>query len=313
MAGGIQIEGLEDVPTSMLAVPYVKLVQGNSEAILADGKAEAAKGNTVVFDQNTAAERPEIDLALLDDTSSKVKKKNGKLLASYTNAVSKIPADKKTTISGKGLLNVLSGKVDENYIIPEDIANFNESLASSTPRSLKELIVNMETMSTIGLLESLLASQNITLQGARDLVKKRKKELNNRLDITDKVLQVTGSDPIAVEYEMNGKRLPGIVKSNNGIEIEIVPFQPNITIEDLFKQSEIVKFSSKEVPFNVFPVSTQKPVTVDPEVKTQSDAANQQNVNDFANNSEALKQAMEDDTKTASDFGNDFLDSIKCI
>ena len=274
---------------------------------------EAAKGYTVVFDQNAAAERPEIDLALIDNTSVKVKKKNGALNKSYSDAIAKIPANKKTEISGKGLLNVLSGKLNENYVIPEDIANFNESLASSTPRSLKELVVNMETLSKLGLLESVLASQNITLQGARNLVFKRRKELAGRLDITDTVLQVIGSTPIAVEYEMNGKRLPGIVKSNNGIEIEIVPFQPNIPMEDLFKQSEIVKFSSKEVPFNVFIVSTQKPVTVDPEVKAQSDAANQQNVNDFANNSEALKQAMESDERTSSEFGNDFLDRIKCI
>jgi len=56
MAGGIEIEGLEDVPTSMLAVPYVKLVQGNSEAILADGKAEAAKGTFYFTDIKEAVE-----------------------------------------------------------------------------------------------------------------------------------------------------------------------------------------------------------------------------------------------------------------
>jgi hypothetical protein len=167
-------------------------------------------------------------------------------------------------------------------------------------------------MSKLGMLESLLASQNVTVEGARTLVAQRQKELKNRLDITDAVLQVSGTDPVVVEYEQDGKRKEGIVKSNNGIELEIVPFQPNMTMEDLYKQSEIVKFSSKEVPFNVFPISTQKPVTVDPEVKNQSDNANTQNGQDFANNAEILKQAMANNTASASEVGNTFLDSIKC-
>ncbi len=274
-------------------------------------RAAADKGYTVVFDQNAAAKMPEIDIAFIDNTSLMVIKGN-KLVKSYADAVEGIPAAKKANITGKGLLNILSGRLDEGYVIPNSVSNFNEAIVNSTPRSLKELILDMSTMSKLGMLESLLASQNVTVEGARTLVAQRQKELKNRLDITDAVLQVSGTDPVVVEYEQDGKRKEGIVKSNNGIELEIVPFQPNMTMEDLYKQSEIVKFSSKEVPFNVFPISTQKPVTVDPEVKNQSDNANTQNGQDFANNAEILKQAMANNTASASEVGNTFLDSIKC-
>jgi hypothetical protein len=276
-------------------------------------QAEAAKGYTVVFDQNEVAGRPEVDMLLLDNKSSKVLKKDGKLNKSYETAIGKANKSKVSTITGKGLINVLAGKINEAYNIPQDVANLMETLSKPTPRKVKELIVNMETLSKLGLLESLLASQNITMDGARTLVNKARASMKGRLDITDSVLQVMGTDPIVVEYEIeDGKRLTGVIKSNNGIELEIVPFQPNMSMEDLFKQTEITKFNSDAVPTNVFPVSTQKSVTVDPEVKTQSDAVNKQSSDSFANNSEALKQAMESDDKSAADYGKNFLDEINC-
>lgn len=45
----LDIQGLEDVPSSMLAVPFVKLVQSNSEAVLQNGE-EAKKGSYYFYD-----------------------------------------------------------------------------------------------------------------------------------------------------------------------------------------------------------------------------------------------------------------------
>lgn len=55
---GINIEGLQDVPSSVIPVPFVRLVQGQSRNItLTDGKSEAPEGSFYFNDIQQAYER----------------------------------------------------------------------------------------------------------------------------------------------------------------------------------------------------------------------------------------------------------------
>src|SRR5882672_1728676 len=57
ISGGFNIEGLEDVPSSVIPVPFVRLVQGQSKNIKLENGSEATEGTFYFSDLRRSFER----------------------------------------------------------------------------------------------------------------------------------------------------------------------------------------------------------------------------------------------------------------
>ena len=275
------------------------------------GKARevANSGKTVVFDNLDAARSPEIDIALIDANSDIAMTDSGK--SNMLKAEGQISKAKTRVISGKGLVNVLKGSISEEYYVSSDITNFKNALSVATRNTLTSMDIELRNLATLGVLESILAKQGLTIEEARSLFAQKKAELKNKVDISD--LVVDPNNPTIVTYISGEDMSTGVVILNDGMTVTIAKYSGNETFNDLLNNAEHTTFTAGSVPNVIVPSKAQAAVSVDISVKNQSDNIMNDAKDNMPSSADTLKKAIEaNKNKSVSAVVNEFISIINC-
>ena len=125
-------------------------------------------------------------------------------------------------------------------------------------------------------------------------------------------------DVMMYTTQLGGKRVPGMIIKKDNSNISIAPIVlneqggTNQSLNDLFNSSEITTFTAGQMHDFIFPMAKEAaPITPDPDVKAQSDAATEEVKSTPTELTQRLKDNIEN-TKNQSveDTVNDFLDGL---
>jgi len=280
---------------------------------MAQARELAKQGLTVVFDNNEAASSNQVDIAFVSDTTDLIDDYTETGKDNYKNAVAGIGRSKVIpTPSGKGILDILQGKATTGPQVSSAMLDLKNSIFIANKSELEAINTELKGLRSRGLLDPILQQQNLTADQVREALAKRKELLKDVLEINE----ISVGDIVQVNLTVS--RFPGMViaKTEDGITVAKIILNenggPTQSKDDLFNSKEISTFTAKQIPNIISPMAKEvTPVTPDPDVKAQSDAANNEVKSTPTEVSQRLKDNMEN-TKNQSvdDTVNEFLEGL---
>ena len=280
---------------------------------MAQARELAKQGLTVVFDNNEAASSNQVDIAFVSDTTdiiddyTETGKNNYKYAVAALGRTKVIP-----TPSGKGILDILQGKATPGPQVSSAMLDIKNSIFIANKSELDSINTELKGLRSRGLLDPILQQQNLTADQVEEALAKRKEQFKDVLEIND----ISVGDIVQVNLTVS--RFPGMVIAKTEDEITVAKIilnengGPTQSKDDLFNSKEISTFTAKQIPNIISPMAKEvTPVTPDPDVKAQSDAANNEVKSTPTEVSQRLKDNMEN-TKNQSveDTVNDFLEGL---
>jgi hypothetical protein len=280
----------------------------------------ADQGLTVVFDNNDAAASNKVDIAFVSDTTDLIDTYQDAGKENYKKAVSAINSTKVIpTPSGKGIVDILQGKatsgVQVSKAVSKAIQDLKNSIYIANKVELNSINTELKSLRSLGVLDAILKEQNITADQVREALAKRKEILKDVLDIND----ISVGDVVMFTKQLGSQeRFPGMIIKKDNSNISIAPITlndqggTNESLNDLFNSPEVSTFTARQIYDFIFPMAKEAtPVTPDPDVKTQSDAAQEEVKSTPSELAQRLKDNIEN-TKNQSveDTVNDFLDGL---
>lgn len=281
---------------------------------MAEAKKLADQGVTVVFDNNEAAASNKVDFAFVGETDLTANS-TPQAKANIERAVNGVSPTKVLPLSGaKNILDILQGKVQMGVQQSKAMSNIRSSIYTANKLELAAIKAELNSLKSLGLLPGILQQQNATSDQVREDIAKREELLKDRLDIND----LSVEDIVMYTEQKGGKTVPGMIVKKNSSEVSVVPIslneegETNESLNDLFNKSEVSTFTSTQLHDFIFPMAKEEtPVTPDPDVKAQSDAATQEAKSTPAEQGQRLKDNINaDPNKTAKDAVNEFLDGL---
>ena len=276
----------------------------------------ADQGLTVVFDNNDAAASNKVDIAFVSDTTDLIDTYQDAGKENYKKAVSAINSTKVIpTPSGKGIVDILQGKATSSIQVSKAIQDLKNSIYIANKVELKSINTELKSLQSLGVLDAILKKQNITADQVREALAKRKEILKDVLDIND----INIGDVVMFTKQLGSQeRFPGMIIKKDNSNISIAPISlndqggTNESLNDLFNSPEVSTFTARQIYDFIFPMAKEAtPVTPDPDVKTQSDAANEEVKSTPSELAQRLKDNIENTkNQSVNDTVNDFLDGL---
>jgi hypothetical protein len=292
----------------------IKAVLTNAwSKVMAEARTQADQGATVVFDNNDAAASNKVDIAFVGETDITQKfTKSGRY--KYETALKALnKAIIKDMPSGKSIVDILQGNAEPDIQVSKAVQELAVSLFQATKAEFEAIKIQLDTLKSLGVLDSVLQKQNLTADAVEKMMATKEQKLKELLDIDD----INVGD--VVEFNEKGTNFPGMVIAKVGGKVTVAKVilnengVPTQSKDDLFNSKEISTFTAREVPYNIFPMADQKPVVPTPDVKAQTDAAMQNQTDNQGDNIAQLNEDLEaNKDKSAGDVLNDFLNNINC-
>jgi hypothetical protein len=276
----------------------------------------ANQGLTVVFDSNDAATSNKIDIAFVSDTTDIIDSYTDTGKDIYRRAINAINSTKAIpTPSGKSIVDILQGKVTSEIQTSKAIQDLKNSIYTANKAELNSINTELKGLRSRGVLNAILKEQKLTEDEVREALNKRRELLKNVLDMDD----LNVGDVVLFTKQLGSQeRFPGMIIKKDNAKLSIAQITindqggANESLNDLFNSSEVSTFTARQVYDFIFPMAKEvTPVTPDPDVKAQSDAANNEVKSTPTEVSQRLKDNMEN-TKNQSvdDTVNDFLEGL---
>ncbi len=292
----------------------IKSIQnGILDKVIAKARELADAGATVIFDNNAIAASDKVDIAFVSPTTDLVSV-YGKT-SYYRDAIKGISKNKIIRKPlGKSIVDIITGVVTPDIQISNAFNNLIASIETAAKNKLNAITTEIESLKRLDIYDAILQDVGLTSAQVEEALSKRKDQLQNTLDISD--LNVNGI--VMYKKQADGEVIPGMVIKKDDTGVTIAPISlneegnTNESLSDLFSRSEVSTFTEEQVPDFIFPMAKEEtPVTPDPDVKAQSDAANQEVKSTPAEVAQRLKDNIEN-TKDQSvdDTVNDFLDGL---
>ena len=303
-----------EVPTGLSSTLNYVMANIVWDKTMAEARKLADQGLTVVFDNNDAAASNKVDIAFVGDTDITAKSTD-QAKANRERAVAGISSTKvMPTPSGKSILDILQGKVEPGIQKSKAVQQLGNSIFTANKLELIAIKAEVDGLELLGVLDAVLKEQNLTSDQVREALAKREEILKDLLDIND----VNVSDVVMYTKQLGGNKIPGMIIKKDNSKISIVPITlneqggTNQSLNDLFNSSEITTFTARQINDFVFPMAKEEaPVTPDPDVKAQSDAAQEEVKSTPAEVAQRLKDNMEKNKdQSVEDVVNDVLDGL---
>lgn len=305
----------KDVPTGLSSTLNYVMSNIVWDKTMTQARELADQGLTVVFDNNDAAASNKVDIAFIGETDITAKSTD-QAKANRERAIAGIASTKVIpTPSGKSIIDILEGKAESDIQTSRAIQELKNSIYTANKSELRSIKDELNSLNSLGVLDAILKQQNLTSAQVRDAIAKREEVLKDVLDIND----ISVGEVVMYTKQLGSQeRFPGMIIKKDNSKISIAPITvneeggANESLNDLFNSSEVSTFTARQVPDFIFPMAKEEtPVTPDPDVKAQSDAANQEVKSTPAEVAQRLKDSIEN-TKDQSvdDTVNDFLDGL---
>jgi hypothetical protein len=287
---------------------------------MAKARELANQGLTVVFDNNDAAASNKVDIAFVSDTTDLIDTYQDAGKENYKKAVSAINSTKVIpTPSGKGIVDILQGKATSGVQISKAVSkamlDLKNSIYIANKVELNSINTELKSLRSLGVLDAILKEQNITADQVREALAKRKEILKDVLDIND----ISVGDVVMFTKQLGSQeRFPGMIIKKDNSNISIAPISlndqggTNESLNDLFNSPEVSTFTARQIYDFIFPMAKEAtPVTPDPDVKTQSDAAQEEVKSTPSELAQRLKDNIEyTNNQSVEDTVNDFIDVL---
>ena len=281
---------------------------------MAEARKLADQGLTVVFDNNEAAASNKVDIAFVGDTDLTAKSTE-QAKANRERAVAGISSTKVIpTPSAQSILDILQGKAKSGVQTSKAMQQLRNYIYIANKFELGSIKIELNKLSANGVLDAILQEQNLTRTQLREALAKREELIKDQMSIDD----INVGDVMMYTTQLGGKRVPGMIIKKDNSNISIVPIVlneqggTNQSLNDLFNSSEITTFTAGQMHDFIFPMAKEAaPITPDPDVKAQSDAATEEVKSTPTELTQRLKDNIEN-TKNQSveDTVNDFLDGL---
>lgn len=292
----------------------IKSIQnGILDKVIAKARELANAGATVIFDNNAVAASDKVDIAFVSPTTDLVSV-YGKA-SYYRDAIKGISKNKIIRKPlGKSIVDIITGVVTPDIQISDAFNNLIASIETAAKNKLNAIATEIESLKRLDIYDAILQDVGLTSAQVEEALSKRKDQLQNTLDISD----LSVNDVVMYKKQADSEVTPGMVIKKDDTAVTIAPISlneegnTNESLSDLFSRSEVSTFTEEQVPDFIFPMAKEEaPVTPDPDVKAQSDAAQEEVKSTPAEVAQRLKDNMEKNKdQSVEDVVNDVLDGL---